>query len=572
MTAVLTRSILDDGNGSARSVVFRHQHEKDTGRSSAVATEILGFAGDRALPVDIKSQRRAQWQAVHEKSDRVVTFVDLCGHEKYLKTTISGLSAMLPDYGQVVVGANMGVSKMTREHIGIAVALGLPLWVVVTKIDLAPPDVKAHTLETIAKVLKQARKMPFLIKSAENVTTAAKAILTERITPVFQVSNVTGEGLDLLRQLLREIPPRIAPLAVKGQAAKLQGEVGAGIMGTTVPAPSAPAATPTTATPPRKGGAEGGDSEPAVATTPPSSGGAGTSATATAGAGAGADASVLAELDKPGEAVIDSVFTNVPGESGGAGCNGVCTGPIGPSVLITRSRQMAFALLYIPVSRRRGHRRGWDGAEGKHPLRLHYAAGPGQVGDVHRGNPAVHPRDVHPCRGGLCRRIRGLRDPAKAQEGYDGRRLQDALGAQRHGAHRPRAGAIELLGIHCGGPAAASPDDDVRGLCAGDAHVSCDTGCARDFDYGHGWETAHGYQDWRQGAYKCPLVLPERVHPSRGPATVQGRTRQGRGPHPQRKLRHQPRGGALRKKCRIMTVTDQGILKFRVRRQNRVQC
>lgn len=51
----------------------------------------------------------------------------------------------------------MGVSKMTKEHIGIAVALGLPLFIVVTKIDLAPPDVAKHTLETINKVLKQVR-------------------------------------------------------------------------------------------------------------------------------------------------------------------------------------------------------------------------------------------------------------------------------------------------------------------------------------------------------------------------------------------------------------------------------
>ena len=59
---------------------------------------------------------------------------------------------------QVVVGANMGVSKMTKEHIGIAVALGLPLFIVVTKMDLAPPEVAKHTLEAINKVLKQVKR------------------------------------------------------------------------------------------------------------------------------------------------------------------------------------------------------------------------------------------------------------------------------------------------------------------------------------------------------------------------------------------------------------------------------
>lgn len=70
----------------------------------------------------------------------------------------------MPDYALVVVGANMGVSRMTREHIGIATALGLPLIIAVTKIDIAPPDVGKATLEAINKTLKAARRMPFPVE------------------------------------------------------------------------------------------------------------------------------------------------------------------------------------------------------------------------------------------------------------------------------------------------------------------------------------------------------------------------------------------------------------------------
>jgi len=31
-----------------------------------------------------------------------------------------GLVGLIPDYAVIIVGANMGVSKMTREHLGIA--------------------------------------------------------------------------------------------------------------------------------------------------------------------------------------------------------------------------------------------------------------------------------------------------------------------------------------------------------------------------------------------------------------------------------------------------------------------
>ena len=41
----------------------------------------------------------------------------------------------------LVVGANMGVSRMTKEHIGISMALKLPMFVVVTKVDLAPENI-----------------------------------------------------------------------------------------------------------------------------------------------------------------------------------------------------------------------------------------------------------------------------------------------------------------------------------------------------------------------------------------------------------------------------------------------
>ena len=75
--------------------------------------------------------------------------IDLCGHEKYLKTTMFGLSGLYPQYAMLVIGANMGVSRMTKEHIGIAMSLKIPMFVVITKIDLAPENVYTETMNTI---------------------------------------------------------------------------------------------------------------------------------------------------------------------------------------------------------------------------------------------------------------------------------------------------------------------------------------------------------------------------------------------------------------------------------------
>jgi GTPase len=42
------------------------------------------------------------------RSAKVVTLVDLAGHEKYFKTTAFGLTGHLPDYACLILGANAG--------------------------------------------------------------------------------------------------------------------------------------------------------------------------------------------------------------------------------------------------------------------------------------------------------------------------------------------------------------------------------------------------------------------------------------------------------------------------------
>lgn len=42
---------------------------------------------------------------------RLITFLDLAGHHKYLKTTILGLTGYSPDLVMLVVAANRGVGE-----------------------------------------------------------------------------------------------------------------------------------------------------------------------------------------------------------------------------------------------------------------------------------------------------------------------------------------------------------------------------------------------------------------------------------------------------------------------------
>jgi len=145
-------------------------------------------------------------------SEKLVTFLDLCGHEKYLKTTMFGLVGLMPDYSMIVVGANMGVSKMTREHLGISLALGIPVFIVITKIDICPKQVYEETLNVLTKIMesKQAGKQVNQITDASDMQIAAKALPSNQTCPIFSISNVTGEGLGKLKEFLGLLSSRVS--------------------------------------------------------------------------------------------------------------------------------------------------------------------------------------------------------------------------------------------------------------------------------------------------------------------------------------------------------------------------
>ena len=129
--------------------------------------------------------KNKMWGLIASKSDKFITFLDLCGHEKYLKTTMFGMVGLMPDYAMIIVGANMGVSRITKEHLGIALALKIPIIVVVTKIDLAPDEVRENTIKTIMTLLKAMDKFPTLIKTESQIEEQVIHITTDRTIPIF---------------------------------------------------------------------------------------------------------------------------------------------------------------------------------------------------------------------------------------------------------------------------------------------------------------------------------------------------------------------------------------------------
>jgi GTPase len=92
LIGVLTHAALDDGRGSARKLVLKHRHEQENGRTSAVTVELMGYTEEGTQVVPTARHQANRWAEICSSAARSVTLIDLCGHERYLKTTVFGLT------------------------------------------------------------------------------------------------------------------------------------------------------------------------------------------------------------------------------------------------------------------------------------------------------------------------------------------------------------------------------------------------------------------------------------------------------------------------------------------------
>ncbi|GAA5921704.1 hypothetical protein JCM3775_001775 [Rhodotorula graminis] len=210
LLGVLTRGRLDDGRGRARVSLFRHKHEAESGRTSSIGNEIVGWdaRGQIIVPAEHMSVQ-AIWETTASKAFKVVSFSDLAGHERYLATTLAGLTGTAPDFVLLIVGANAGLIGMSKEHLSVALALSLPIVVVITKVDMTPAPVYEQTVKQLVKILKSpgCRKKPVFVNDEGMACELASGFAAEKACPIFRVSNLTGEGLGLLRTFLNVVRP-----------------------------------------------------------------------------------------------------------------------------------------------------------------------------------------------------------------------------------------------------------------------------------------------------------------------------------------------------------------------------
>lgn len=210
LIGVLCSGEMDDGNGLAMARVARFLHEIQMGRTSSISTHLLGYDPEGNIS-NYRLLTPLDEAEVFIHSAKIISFVDLGGHERYLRTTLKGVMGRVPDYVLLVVGANAGVIGTTREHLGVAVALRIPTVVVITKVDMVSEEQVTKALEDTEALLKLpgVSRIPLRVNSKDDLVVAARNMPRGRVAPIFTVSNRTGFCLDLLKEFLNLLPPRL---------------------------------------------------------------------------------------------------------------------------------------------------------------------------------------------------------------------------------------------------------------------------------------------------------------------------------------------------------------------------
>jgi selenocysteine-specific elongation factor len=133
---------------------------------TGVETDRLAEEQRRGLSISLGY---AYWRP---DDDTVVGFIDVPGHRRFINNMISGISGI--DVGMLVVAADDGVMPQTLEHVQVMRLLGVEHYLlVISKCDRADGDRLQEVCEEAASLLPEG-------------------------TPLFQVSNTTGAGIEEL--------------------------------------------------------------------------------------------------------------------------------------------------------------------------------------------------------------------------------------------------------------------------------------------------------------------------------------------------------------------------------------
>jgi GTPase len=200
---VLVKGQLDTPERPMWMEVDKHRHEHESKNTSSISSHFM------------------------QRDNRVVELINLCGHLKYLKQTLLGMTGQGADYALLMVNITDGLGEASKrggdeitdmglEHLTALIHLEIPFMIVLTKLDsMTEVKVLMEAHRQIHDVLRENDRKAISLKLdksyrlKEGYMAYAELISHDpSIVPVLCTSNRTGLNMDALRDLLFALRPR----------------------------------------------------------------------------------------------------------------------------------------------------------------------------------------------------------------------------------------------------------------------------------------------------------------------------------------------------------------------------
>ncbi len=184
-------------------------HEIERNLSADVHFALLGFREGKPCLISNPLDRNERSKIALE-AEKLVSFIDTVGHEPWLRTTIRGILGQDIDYGILVVAADDGPTHITREHLGIMLAMKLPVIVCVTKADKVSAERLDEVEESVSSLLKRVGRVPYRITTEEDLDVVRDKLSV--VVPIIRTAAPSLQGYEKLYALLSSLPSRQKPV------------------------------------------------------------------------------------------------------------------------------------------------------------------------------------------------------------------------------------------------------------------------------------------------------------------------------------------------------------------------
>jgi GTPase len=249
LAGVLIQGTLDDGSGQARAVLLTYPQEVKRGQTADLHVTFAAIDKDNEFIPMRTPLDKAKRARILDQAHRIITIFDAPGHKEYAKTMIRSVLGASAQYSMVLVPCQdeykltiaeeqrsgiLRLDDITREHLLLVSNQQLPFLVVVNKVDDCNEKMQNHVRNLVYQTIKEIGHVPLRITSEDDVSIVCREIGHRVIVPVYEASCVTGQGLDLLRKTLAQLPTRIPDERIEKPALAYIDKVYRGIRGANV--------------------------------------------------------------------------------------------------------------------------------------------------------------------------------------------------------------------------------------------------------------------------------------------------------------------------------------------------